>query len=135
MSTVRAQRVFIVEDDPTAAQLAEEIVRELGYEPVTFLSAERFEAHLTANPEVSGTQAIILDIVMPERDAIECMCHLRLMGISLPIILVSALGHTYFPTVRLLAAALRQEIIAAIEKPLTLDSVKSALDLAAKSAA
>lgn len=119
-------RVFVVEDDPTAARLASEIVRELGYEPVVFHSAERFEAYLELNPDMSSTTALILDIVMPERDAIECMCRLSIMGIVLPVILVSALGRTYFPTVQLLAEALRQRIVATIEKPLTLVSLKSA---------
>lgn len=122
-----ARRVFIVEDELGAARLATELTRELGYEPEVFYSVEAFEQRVSGDPDACRDATLILDVLLPNRDAIECLFRMDRIGIALPVILVSA-HKEYFAVIRSLAAAIKQRIVYTIEKPLSAATVRAALE-------
>ena len=59
-----AERVLIVDDDPVARRLVENIVSRAGFEPVTAEGGDAALALLTSGERID---CVILDLVMPER--------------------------------------------------------------------
>src|SRR5262244_2808837 len=74
-----AERVLIVDDDPVARRLVENIVTRCGYEPVTAEGGDRALAILTGGK--TRVDCMVLDLVMPDLD-----------GLDLPVIVQTAHG-------------------------------------------
>jgi PAS domain S-box-containing protein len=86
------ETVMIVDDEPTLVSLVEEMLAELGYEPVGFDSSAAALAAFRADPE--RFDLIITDEAMPELLGTELARHLRQSRPGVPIILVSGHGGT-----------------------------------------
>ena len=78
--------ISIVDDDPSIREAMLGLVRSLGFEAVTFPSAEDF----LRSEQVDGTTCLITDLQMPGLSGIELQSQLISRGNSVPIIFVTA---------------------------------------------
>src|SRR5262252_10054235 len=85
-----AERVLIVDDDPVARRLVENIVTRCGYEPVTAEGGDRALAILTGGK--TRVDCMVLDLVMPDLDGLGVLARMREAGLDLPVIVQTAHG-------------------------------------------
>ncbi len=102
-------RVLIVDDDPVQLRLTSEVARRAGFVPVTASGGDEALSILRANP---GFGAIILDLVMPDRDGMAVMEAMARSGISTPVIVQTA--HSSLETV---VTAMRKGAVDFFVKP------------------
>ena len=86
-----SERVLIVDDDPVARRLLDNMVRKSGYEPVIAEGGEAAAA-LLGSPEGATIDAVILDLVMPDLDGLGVLARMREAGLSIPVIVQTAHG-------------------------------------------
>jgi CheY-like chemotaxis protein len=86
------EAVMIVDDEPTLVSLVEEMLAELGYEPVGFDSSAAALTAFRADPE--RFDLIITDEAMPDLLGTELARHFRESRPGVPILLVSGHGGT-----------------------------------------
>lgn len=87
-------RVLIVDDDPVQLRLTAEVARRAGFTPVTASGGDEALRLLRSEP---GFGAMVLDLVMPDRDGMAVMDALRRDGIAVPVIIQTA--HSSLETV------------------------------------
>jgi two-component system, OmpR family, KDP operon response regulator KdpE len=80
-------RVLVVDDEPQILRALETTLRGAGYEVDTADTAETALAHAAATPP----DAVILDLVLPDRTGVEVARELR-EWTSVPILVLSAVG-------------------------------------------
>src|SRR3981081_1561199 len=85
-----AERVLIVDDDPVARRLVENMVSRSGYEPVTAEGGGRPVATLTRGQ--TRIDCVILDLVMPDLDGLGVLARMREAGLDVPVIVQTAHG-------------------------------------------
>jgi FixJ family two-component response regulator len=100
--------VSIVEDDQSVREAIENLIRSIGWDVVTFESAEAF----LDSGAVKQTRLLISDVTMPGLSGIEMHAQLVAAGIAPPTIFI-----TGYPHVRDEALALANGAIAYLEKP------------------
>jgi DNA-binding NtrC family response regulator len=76
-------RVLIVDDDPVQLRLVSDMVARAGYTP---LMAGGGEEALHVLREEPGIGAMILDLVMPDRDGLAVLAAMRRDGLGVPVI-------------------------------------------------
>jgi FixJ family two-component response regulator len=81
-----APLIAIVDDDALARDGIRELVVSLGYEAVTFSSAE----HFLGSSVIREVTCLITDLQMPGRNGLELQEALRSQGYYTPVILVTA---------------------------------------------
>ncbi|HET6838482.1 MAG TPA: sigma-54 dependent transcriptional regulator [Bradyrhizobium sp.] len=86
-----AASILIVDDDPVARRLVENMVQKCGYEAVVVDSGDAAVAMLTA-PDAAVVDAMVLDLVMPGLDGMGVLAKLREAGLNLPVIVQTAHG-------------------------------------------
>lgn len=84
--------VFVVDDDISIRESLEMLIRCQGWRPETFGSAWEF----LARPRVSVPSCLILDLPLPELDALELQKKLAVERPELPVVFVAA--HADIPT-------------------------------------
>jgi DNA-binding NtrC family response regulator len=87
-------RVLIVDDDPVQLRLTAEVARRAGFAPVTATGGEEALKLLRSDP---GFGAVILDLVMPDRDGMAVMEAMQRDGLNVPVIIQTA--HSSLETV------------------------------------
>jgi DNA-binding NtrC family response regulator len=87
-------RVLIADDDPVQLRLTAEVARRAGFAPVTAQGGDEALTLLRADP---GYGALILDLVMPDRDGMAVMEVMRREAIDVPVIVQTA--HSSLDTV------------------------------------
>src|ERR1700749_2332179 len=85
-----AERVLIVDDDPVARRLVENMVSRSGYEPVTAEGGDLALAILTGGK--TRIDCVILDLVMPDLDGLGVLARMREAGLDVPVIVQTAHG-------------------------------------------
>ena len=85
-----AERVLIVDDDPVARRLVENMVSRSGYEPVTAEGGDLALAILTGGK--TRIDCVILDLVMPDLDGLGVLARMREAGLDIPVIVQTAHG-------------------------------------------
>src|ERR1700761_4577902 len=85
-----AERVLIVDDDPVARRLVENIVAKSGYEPVTAEGGDLALAILTGGK--TRIDCVILDLVMPDLDGLGVLAKMREASLDVPVIVQTAHG-------------------------------------------
>jgi FixJ family two-component response regulator len=100
--------VFVVDDDPGMLKGLKRLLREHGYDSVVFSSAEEFQNH----DDFDSACCVVLDINLKNESGIELRHRLRAVGISLPVIYITANDS---PAVRM--AAIESGCIAYLTKP------------------
>ena len=78
--------VSIVDDDESVRESLPDLLKELGYAPRAFSSAEEF----LASDSVSETQCLILDIAMPGMSGPNLQGELKRRRAKIPIIFITA---------------------------------------------
>ena len=86
-----SERVLIVDDDPVARRLLDNMLRKSGYEPVTAEGGDAAAALLTG-PDGATIDAVVLDLVMPDLDGMGVLAKMREAGLSIPVIVQTAHG-------------------------------------------
>jgi CheY-like chemotaxis protein len=86
--SVRAARPFvsIVDDDESVCQSLPDLLRELGFSAQAFSSAEEF----LSSAHVNRTECLLLDVAMPGMSGPDLQQELRLRGLEIPIIFITA---------------------------------------------
>ena len=85
-------KVLVVEDDPFVAELAAELVREIGFEPHIAHSAAEALAALTRIP---GIRLVFSDVIMPGgMSGVELARKVRTRYPELPILLTTGYSET-----------------------------------------
>ena len=87
-------RVLIVDDDPVQLRLTAEVARRAGFTPITAAGGDEALSLLRADP---GYGAVILDLVMPDRDGMAVMEAMQKDAIAVPVIIQTA--HSSLDTV------------------------------------
>ena len=85
-----AERVLIVDDDPVARRLVENIVTKSGYEAMTAEGGDLALAILTGGK--TRIDCVILDLVMPDLDGLGVLARMREAGLEVPVIVQTAHG-------------------------------------------
>ncbi|MBN3855020.1 response regulator [Paraburkholderia sp. Ac-20340] len=84
------QVVLVVDDERALVSLAEELLAELGYEPVGFQSSSAAWEAFASDPE--RFDAVISDQTMPELSGLELAARVRQIRPTIPVILCSGYG-------------------------------------------
>jgi|SRR5579871_2274163 len=85
-----AERVLIVDDDPVARRLVENMVSRAGYEPVIAEGGDLALAILTGGK--TRIDCVILDLVMPDLDGLGVLARMREASLDVPVIVQTAHG-------------------------------------------
>lgn len=117
----RTQVISIIDDDALARDGIRELVESLGYESLTFVSAE----HFLESGSVAKTTCLITDIQMPGLSGLELQEKLQAQGYCTPIILITA-----YPNEQQRNRALGAGAIGFLGKPFEERSLVECLDLA-----
>jgi len=107
----RGETILLVDDERSLVLLGEEMLAELGYDPVGFASAAQALAAFRADPR--RFDLVLTDMVMPEMTGTELAAALHELQPELPIILMT--GYSGSVRSRQLHAASIREIL---KKPL-----------------
>ena len=86
-----AERVLIVDDDPVARRLLDNMVRKFGYEPVIAETSDQ-AATLLTGPAPERFDCVVLDLVMPDLDGLGVLARMREAGLNIPVIVQTAHG-------------------------------------------
>ena len=86
-----AERVLIVDDDPVARRLLDNMVRKFGYEPVIAETGDQ-AATLLTGPAPERFDCVVLDLVMPDLDGLGVLARMREAGLNIPVIVQTAHG-------------------------------------------
>jgi signal transduction histidine kinase/CheY-like chemotaxis protein len=84
------ETILVVDDEVAIVGLAEDILAQLGYEPLGFTSSREALAAYMAEPE--RFDAVLTDEVMPEMTGTELSAKLREASATLPILIASGYG-------------------------------------------
>jgi FixJ family two-component response regulator len=123
MPKIHKETVFIVDDDASVRDSISLLLSLRGHATATFASGEDFLNAL--KPEWLG--CLVVDIRMPGMSGLELQQNLKMHGVTLPVIVITAHGDV---------AAARQAFLAAasdfIEKPFDPKQLISAIEAALK---
>ena len=115
--------IVIVDDDESMRSALQGLMKEAGFQAMTFASAEEF----LNSGEQKGTACLIADIRMPGMSGLDLQSKLNRDRIRIPIIFITALGDE-----KLRMQALRAGAVEFLSKPLDddalLDIVRAALN-------
>jgi FixJ family two-component response regulator len=121
--TAKVPMISIVDDDESVREATKFLVRSLGYEAVTFSSAEQF----LESDYLHATSCLITDVKMPGLSGIELQSHLIAQGCCTPVIIITA-----FPDERIRTQVLKAGAVGCLGKPFREESLISCLDTALK---
>jgi FixJ family two-component response regulator len=113
--------ISIVDDNQSVREAIESLVRSLGYDAVTFCSAEEF----IGSGHVKITACLITDIQMPGLSGVELHDRLVSDGHRMPVIFVTA-----FPDDRMQGRLLEGGAIGYLAKPFREDHLIERLNVA-----
>jgi FixJ family two-component response regulator len=113
--------ISIVDDDESIRESTKGLVRSLGYQAVTFASAEEF----LQSDSVNRTACLITDVQMPGLSGIDLQRGLIAQGVRMPTIFITA-----FPEEETRARALKAGALGYLSKPFSEDSLLKCLDTA-----
>ena len=122
-SEEKSSLIVIVDDDESMRSALQGLMKEAGFQAMTFASAEEF----LNSGEQKGTACLIADIRMPGMSGLDLQSKLNRDRLRIPIIFITALGDE-----KLRMQALRAGAVEFLSKPLDddalLDIVRAALN-------
>jgi FixJ family two-component response regulator len=113
--------ISIVDDDESVRESTKGLVRSLGYQAVTFASAEEF----LQSDSVDSTACLITDVQMPGLSGIDLQRCLIAQGVRMPTIFITA-----FPEEETRARAMKAGALGYLGKPFSEASLLRCLDTA-----
>ncbi len=116
--------IAILDDLEPIVNLLARLVESMGFAASRFTRPKPFMKMIEDGvlPDL-----LILDIVMPEMDAIEIIDWMEKNKISIPIILVSGYDEDYIKVTKSLAAHKNAKVIGSFTKPLFLPDIQATL--------
>jgi DNA-binding NtrC family response regulator len=84
-----AARILIVDDDPVARRLLDNMARKFGHEPALAEGGETAAAMLASGERFD---CVVLDLVMPDLDGLGVLARMREAGSTVPVIVQTAHG-------------------------------------------
>ena len=117
----RGQTLMVVDDEPALVELAEELLAELGYEPIGYTDPTAALEALRSEPQ--RYDALLTDEVMPALTGTQLTEALRAIAPQLPVLLVSGYGGP-----QLAARAAAVGVTRVLAKPLQRGELAQALD-------
>lgn len=116
--------IAIIDDDEAVRVAIENLVRSLGFEAITFGSAEEF----LSSPAMHEASCLITDVQMPGMSGIDLQARLTAEQNSVPIIFITA-----FPEERIRQHACSAGAIGFLSKPFEGRSLIDCIDKAVSS--
>ena len=80
--------VFVVDDDISVRESLELLIRQEGWRPETFASAEAF----LARPQVPVPSCLVLDVTLPDLNGLDLQKRIAADRIEMPIIFITGYG-------------------------------------------
>jgi FixJ family two-component response regulator len=117
----RERVISIVDDDPFARDAIGDLIQSLGYQAVTFPSAEQF----LDSGSIGEVACLITDLQMPGMTGLDLQDYLQTAGYDTPVIFISA-----FPEERFRTRALNAGAIAFLSKPFAEDLLIGSINIA-----
>src|SRR5690606_19429156 len=119
-------RIMVIDDESVVRNLASSMLKELGYEVVTFedpvAAVEFFENH------ASEIGLVIVDMVMPRMNGRECFEALKKRDPGIPVILSSGYGQD-----TAIQETMREGLSGFVQKPYRLQTLSNAVAAAIRS--
>lgn len=113
--------VFLVDDDPAILRSVQRLLREYGYDSLSFLSAAAFQSF----GNTKEGMCVVLDINLDDQSGIEVRQCMKAAGISLPVIYITGKDSASTRT-----AAMESGCLAYLTKPFAakalIDSIERA---------
>ena len=81
--------VMIVDDDESVRRAARRLLKSYGFAVETFASADEF---LTSG-RLAETACLVLDVHMPGMSGLELQTHLVTLGVTIPIVFITAFAN------------------------------------------
>jgi FixJ family two-component response regulator len=106
--------VLLVDDDPGMLKGVQRLLREHGYDSMSFSSADAFQKH----DDFDQAICVVLDINLNDDSGIEVRHRLKAAGISLPVIYITGMDN---PGTRM--AAIESGCLAYLTKPFAAKSL------------
>jgi FixJ family two-component response regulator len=113
--------VFVVDDDPGMLRGVQRLLREHGYDSMSFPSADAFQKHDNFGEAI----CVVLDINLNDDSGIEVRHRLKSAGISLPVIYITGKDN---PATRM--AAIESGCLAYLTKPFAARSLMESIERA-----
>jgi FixJ family two-component response regulator len=113
--------VFVVDDDFSVRESLELMIREAGWKPETFSSAQEF----LDRPEVSVPSCLVLDVALPGLSGLDLQKKIVVERSTMPIIFIT--GHGDIPTT---VRAMKAGAIEFLTKPFNDDALLDAIEQA-----
>jgi len=117
-------KIYLVDDDAAVRSVLLRALERLGHEVHPFESGTQALEEAERDPP----DAVFSDIYMPNGDGIELLLALAALEPRIPVIAMS--GGGCFPSALVLEDASRLGAVAALEKPIALDGLRTALEAA-----
>jgi len=117
------ETILLVDDEEPLVRLGEEMIAQLGYEPVGFTSSKAALATLRAEPQ--RFNAVLSDEAMPEMTGSELIQEIRRIRPDIPIVLMSG-----YVTTALSARARDAGVAEVLSKPLVSRDIARSLSSA-----
>ncbi|WP_224981546.1 ATP-binding protein [Geomonas agri] len=111
--------VLLVDDEETVRNIGAEMLRELGFSPMT--ASEGWEA-LELYKSVPGIRLVILDLTMPHMDGDQCLSELKKIDPNVQVVMSS--GYSELELQRKFSG---QHVAGFIQKPYTLSALRNVL--------
>ena len=115
------EAVFVVDDDPGMLRGVQRLLREHGYDSVSFVSADSFQKH----DDFDQAICVVLDINLNDDSGIEVRHRLKAAGIALPVIYITGNDN---PATR--RAAIESGCLAYLTKPFAARSLMEPIERA-----
>src|SRR6266699_5057431 len=110
--------VFVVDDDISVRESLELLIRNAGWEPATFASAQDF----LARPRVHAPSCLVLDVSLPDLNGLDLQKRVAADRIDMPIIFIT--GHGDIP---MSVQAMKAGAVEFLTKPFGDDVLLSAI--------
>jgi FixJ family two-component response regulator len=114
--------VYVVDDDISVREALEALIREAGWQPCVFASAQEFLAH----PRAATPSCLVLDVSLPDLNGLDLQQHLAATRNHIPIIFITGYGNVPM-TVRAMKAGAVEFLTKPFGDEVLLDTIRQAL--------
>ncbi|HMJ30591.1 MAG TPA: response regulator [Xanthobacteraceae bacterium] len=110
--------VFVVDDDVSVRESLEALIRNEGWQPETFASAQAF----LSRPRVLAPSCLVLDVTLPDLNGLDLQKRVSVDRMDMPIIFITGFGD-----VPMTVEAMRAGAVEFLTKPFSDDVLLSAI--------